>query len=429
MELVYMKPPKGSLARKLGRLWKLLKCLYGLKQASRMWNSTFTDFLLELGFIQNRADPCIFVLETAQEHMFIGLFVDDLLIVSKNTSGIMWIIGELSRRFKIQHLGEINWYLGIKIERNRKERIMMLSQDTFIESTAEEFGLALAKKPFSPLDPGTRRMIGEDKEETSLNCPYRQAIGKLLYISVCTRPDLAFSIALLSRYLDKPKKIHWNLVKRVIAYLNHTKSYKLVLGGVDGSLKLTGYSDSDWGQDTSTGRSTTGFVFKMGIGSISWMSRLQKTVALSTSEAEYQALATALQEYLYLRNVLAEMKLPGSITEIHVDNQSCIKLAKNPWTNGRSKHINLKYHFVRDLVKENVVKISYLQTEEMIADGFTKPLSGPQHAKFMSRLGLVNSTIGWMLDDCGIAEKHGLPDMEMLSGFDPESSGNNGDYK
>jgi hypothetical protein len=252
-----------------------------------------------------------------------------------------------------------------------------------------------------------------DVDEEIFTCPYRQAIGKILYVAVCTRPDLAFSVAMLSRYLDKPKKIHWNMVKRIISYIHHTRSYSLVLGGREQKIKLTGYTDADWGQDISTGRSTTGYLFKMGIGSISWTSKLQRTVALSTAQAEYQALAAGLQEYLYLRNVLQEMGLDGSMTDIYVDNQSCIKLAKNPWTDGKTKHMNMKYPFIRDLVQGNIVKVHYLQTGEMIADGFTKSLSGPQHLKFMHGLGLHDSPTGRMLECCGIVATTDDPEKEV----------------
>lgn len=227
---------------------------------------------------------------------------------------------------------------------------------------------------------------------------YRDNFGCCLYIAKQTRPDILATVVKLSRFLDNPGKAHWKAAKRALRYLKGTRQLELAYRKHDADLELTGACDADWASDTDDRRSTTGFAFSLHAegSSISWNSKKQQTAAISTCEAEYQAMAAAVQEVLYLRSLLCEMGISNnSPTTILEDNQSCIKMCRNPVMQKRTKHIDVKYHFIRERVEDSTVKLEYCQTDEMYADILTKPLTRPKVEKHRTVL------LGCSLDSHG----------------------------
>lgn len=214
-------------------------------------------------------------------------------------------------------------------------------------------------------------------------------MGSLMYLVAGSRPDIAFAVGLVSRYLENPLEIHWNAIKRIFRYLNGTSSYGILYKSNVTNL-LVGYSDSDHAGDVETRRSTTGFFFKIGSGPISWCSKRQQTVALSTTEAEYVAASESVRELIWLRNLMTDVAPTiQNVPLLMVDNQSAIKLIRNPQFHKRSKHIDIKHHFIREKYSQNFFCLKYVDTENQIADIFTKALPKDKFIKFRSMMGVI----------------------------------------
>ena len=251
----------------------------------------------------------------------------------------------------------------------------------------------------TPQDPGlklTKNMCegGCNHEETMKNVPYRSAIGGIMYLMVATRPDLAVAVGALSQFAADPCPTHWQALKRVLRYLQATPTHGLDFSR-DGIATLQGYSDADWAGDVETRRSTSGYAFMMNNGCISWRSKKQRTVALSSTEAEYMALTEAIQEAIWLKAFLCElgeMKHDEAV-KVYEDNQGAIALAKNPEFHKRTKHIGIRYHFVRERVEDGQVVLQYCSTKEMKADMMTKPIPAVQFEHLRHMLGVLAPSV------------------------------------
>ncbi|XP_055585091.1 uncharacterized protein LOC129737944 [Uranotaenia lowii] len=239
----------------------------------------------------------------------------------------------------------------------------------------------------TPMDPGYAS-VNEDSLRFMDTTLYRSLVGALLYLAVNARPDVALSVGLLGRKVSEPNKSDWNAAKRVVQYLKSTKNYRLKFDPGDG-WKLIGYSDANWGGDIRTRRSTTGFVVFYGGGPISWTSRCQDSVALSSMEAEYNVLALTCQEIVWLKRLLADFdEHQEEATTVLEDNQGCLSFAVSERVSGRVKHIDTKRHFIRDLCEQRIIKLMYCPTTDMLADALTKPLGPAKLRKFVDGIGL-----------------------------------------
>ena len=274
----------------------------------------------------------------------------------------------------------------MEILRKRERREIILKQTAYFGKILTNFGMEDSRPVPTPLVKGS--VINSDvTEELDKNIPYRSAIGNLMYCMSCTRPDLAFPTSLLSRFMEKPDVKHWKAVKHVLRYLKGTQNVGLILGGSE-TVGVCGFSDADFAGDLDTRKSTSAYVFKIGKGTISWASKKQETVALSTTEAEYMAMARAVCEGIWLQRLLEELghKIPKII--IFGDNQSSIALSKNPQYHPRTKHIDIKHHFIREKVEEGSVEIKYISTEKMVADLLTKAHGRVKHKELIQGLNL-----------------------------------------
>ena len=387
-EEIYMEPPPGSIWKTEGKVWKLKKCLYGLKQAPKQWHVAIDEYLKQNNFKQMISEPGLYVLETNKNHIIIGLYVDDLIVASKFKEGAEAFLKLMNERFEMSNLGPLSWYLGMKITRDRSKRLLYVSQGLYVREILKRFKMEDCTPTTSPLIPGSlRKLETTNSKETSF--PYRQAVGMLMYLMVCSRPDLSYSVTVLSRYNNSPKKIHVSAIKQVLRYLKGTRDVQLILRG-SGELNLTGYNDSDW-NDIFSGRSMSGYVFLLNKSVISWKSKLQTTTAISSTEAEYMSLSMAMQECIYLRQLLGELMLSQHQIEMFNDNQSCIKLAKNPIISQRTKHINLRHHFIREEVIKGHAKLVFVPSTQMLADGLTKAVGGPKLSVLREQLRIQNT--------------------------------------
>eukprot|EP00742_Colponemidia_sp_Colp-10_P002552 GILJ01002727.1.p2 GENE.GILJ01002727.1~~GILJ01002727.1.p2 ORF type:complete len:509 (+),score=47.37 GILJ01002727.1:627-2153(+) len=397
MEEIFVQPPEGAPCP-THSVWKLKKALYGLKQAPRAWNQRLHDTLsgTDFKFSRGTADHSIYIRKRGEKMFFIVVYVDDLLLVTNSVSELNETREHLKSKFDMKDLGEAKYILGIEILRNRPRRSLTLNQSKYIQDMLKKFGMDESKPIGTPMEKDAKltKMMSpttEAERRKMVETPYRNAVGSLMYCMVGTRPDISVAVGVVSQYLTDPGFQHWKAVKRIFRYLKGTIDVGLELGMGNQELLLTGFCDSDWGGNLDDRKSTTGYCFNIGGGTVCWNSKKQPTVALSSTEAEYMAASHAAREALWLKKLLDELgiKKQDSIS-IFSDSQGAIALGKNPVNHSRTKHIDIQHHFIRDLIESNVIAMKYLQTEEMPADLLTKPLSKEKHEFCMKKLGLFS---------------------------------------
>jgi Reverse transcriptase (RNA-dependent DNA polymerase)/Integrase core domain/GAG-pre-integrase domain/Zinc knuckle len=392
-ETIYIRQPPGFINEgSPNKVLHLKKALYGLKQSGRRWYQTFSNILSTLKFTRCESDHAVFVRKgNIPADCIIIVHVDDLTVTAENLNVLMIFKKQIMSKLEMTDLGELHWLLGIEIKRDYKLKTISLSQRSYIQSIIERYGLTDAKPVSMPLDPHAL-LSKEQCPSTTEECgamrdvPYREAVGSLMYAALATRPDIAYAVHHLARFGDNPGKPHWEAVKRVIRYLKGTKDMFLVLGGQQQGLN--GYTDAD-GMSNEDRHAISGYVFQIDGSSVSWSSKRQEVIALSTTEAEYVATTHAAKEALWLRNFTSELfENNNSPTTLYSDNQSSIALTKDDQFHSRTKHIDIKYHFIRWIVNDGKIILEYCPTEEMIADIFTKALPSAKAKHFAAALGL-----------------------------------------
>jgi hypothetical protein len=357
---------------------RLLKGLYGLKQAGRLWNRQIHDYLVKIGFERSRADPCIYTKSESGQSVILGLYVDDCLVAYHEDSEISEILAKLKARYAIKDLGEPQQILGLQIERTRDGSVK-LHQEQYIENMLKSFGMEDCNPVPIPHAPGvhlSKELCPSNEEERKFmqSKPYAELVGSLNWAATMSRPDIAQVVSKLCRFISDPGPKHWSAAKHVLKYLKGSKSYGLFYKS-EGQEELSGYHDSDWAGDKDTRRSTTGFGFFLAGSLISWRSKLQTSVSLSSTEAEYMACCFATREAVWLRRLLQDLGIQISgPTVMFQDSTGCKSLSENWRADQRTKHIDVQYHFVREQVEAQTVSLSRVSTENMIADALTKPV-------------------------------------------------------
>ena len=394
-EEVYMDQPDGFEAAGFERrVCRLKRSIYGLKQSSRQWYLRFHDSITSFGFEMIEEDHCVYVKRSKKNVLILSLYVDDILLAGNDMSSIVATKEWLSSQFEMKDMGEANYVLGVRIVRNREKKLISLSQETYIKKVLERFRMNNCKPIDTPVEKGLSLSVDQcpknDKEKEQMsNVPYREAIGSLMYAMLCTRPDICFAVGLVSRYQSNPGPDHWKAVKRVLRYLQGTKDLALCYHG--GDLKLRGYSDADWASDRDERKSTSGYAFTLGGAAISWCSKKQTCIALSTMEAEYVACSAAVQEAVWLRRFLRSLGLGPHIDEavlLYSDSTSALAYAKDPKYHGKSKHIDIRHHYIRDMVAQGEVVLKHISTGSMVADPLTKPIARDVFLSHISSMGL-----------------------------------------
>jgi hypothetical protein len=394
---VYMEQPEGFKNEEYPNwVCRLVKGLYGMKQAGRLWYQKLGEVLEKLGFQRLVSDPSIYVWEKTGIRVILPAFVDDLTLVSKSKALIQETKTALSKAFKIRDLGPITFLLGVHITRDRSKRTLSLSQRQYVIDLLERFDMHMCKPVSTPAVPGTRlskSSCPSSPEELAEmeGVPYMEAVGALMYLAVSTRPDIAYIVGKLSRFNSNPGKDHWLAVKHLFRYLQGTKDLKLTYApDPSSSAPFTTYVDSDFFGDKDNGKSTNGFVVKVGTGAISWASKLQGVIARSSTEAEFYGASFAGTEIKWLRNILGELGHPvDGPSPLWVDNQSTIQVLNDAVHHSRMKHISVQEFWIRDEVsKVKSIEVHYMPTEEMPADIFTKALSPALVVKHRSFMGL-----------------------------------------
>ncbi|EGD83534.1 hypothetical protein PTSG_12133 [Salpingoeca rosetta] len=390
---IYVQPPAVDGIFSPSTVLRLKRGLYGLKQSPRLWNHTLDAWMREQDFVATATDACIYR-RTCKggKVMWVAVYVDDLLIFADSDSDMAAFKKAISKRFKMKDLGSPDICLGIKVQHDRKARTVTMSQEHYLRSVLETFGMADCKPVGTPLCTGYVDKPA-DKEEPLPDVPFRELLGSLLYAATMTRPDISAAVSILSRRMQHFGMDHWKAAKHLLRYIKGTLSYTIKYAATgdtsNGSTAdgvLSAYSDASFASDVDTRRSRTGFVVFCSTGPVSWNSKLQATVATASADAEYMALVATAQELMFLRQLQEE--LTGAVlcepTLVHTDNQPAQRVAEHAAS--RMRHILVKYHYIRECVDTKRIVLSYLATEHMIADLLTKILPRPKTAQFCTML-------------------------------------------
>jgi hypothetical protein len=396
---VYMKQPVGFVEPgKEHLVCKLHKSLYGLKQSGRQWYEKIHGTFTKMGFQSSHADACVYYLHQDAEVVYIALYVDDLLLLSSSLQRLLNIKKTLAASYEMKDLGEVRHILGIQVHRDRQARVLSIDQSAYIKTIVTRFGMWESKPVMTPMDPGTKLSKAQcpatsDEKQAMDKVPYQACLGAIMYAMLGTRPDIAFAVTTLGQFASDPGQAHWLAMKRLLRYLRGTMDYKLRYGFANERSQLTqaiiGYSDSNYADDVDDRKSVGAYVFMLFGGAISWQAKKQSTVALSSTEAEYMAVTQAAKEALWWRAFMTSLGCPTlSPSTLYSDNLGCIALSKNPEYHSRTKHIDVKHHFVRQCVENGSLTLAFVGTTEMAADMLTKALSRDKHQHCMSLIGV-----------------------------------------
>ena len=384
LEEIYMEQPQGYVHPKFPTyICKLKKALYGLKQAPRAWYHKLVVYLMQNGFRESDADPSLFVNEKKGKLVAICIYVDDLIVTGNDDENIKDVKRKLKSEFKISDLGELKYFLGIEIV--KKEDKLCLSQRKYLLDVLKKFGMSACKPLQIPLDVNAK-FTCDDGEKIKDSQLYRSIIGSLIYATI-TRPDIVHTVGVLSQFMQEPTINHLKAAKRILRYIKGTINYGLIYD-YDANLDPKGYCDADWAGSPNDRRSISGYVFMIGTKTISWSSKKQPTVALSSTEAEYRSLANATCEVMWLKKLLGDLHISYGDFILCSDSMSAIYLAKNPVFHARSKHIEVHYHFIREKVITKEILLLHVKTGDQVADIFTKFLDSEKLKKFMCQMNI-----------------------------------------
>ncbi|KAI8424616.1 hypothetical protein MSG28_003049 [Choristoneura fumiferana] len=350
-ETIYMQIPEGFVGGNTdGKVLKLKRAIYGLKQSSRAWYRRVDDCLVQSGYIKSKLEPCLYVNSSNGLKTIIALYVDDFFLFSNDEQETKRIKQELSSQFKLKDLGQVKQCLGMNVNIDKQNNVITLDQESYIDQLLHRFNMTESKVAETPME---EKLNLEKASDCKSEFPYQQLIGSLMYLAVLTRPDIMYALSYMSQFNNSYNEQHWCYAKRILRYLKKTKHYCLKYSK-DGKAEIEGFVDADWAHNVGDRRSYTGFNFMLSGGAISWESKKQKTVALSSTEAEYMGISEACKEAIYLRNLQFEITGHMYAVVLYNDNQSAQKLLANPVFHKRSKHIDVRYHFCRESVADNL---------------------------------------------------------------------------
>jgi hypothetical protein len=318
--------------------------------------------------------------------------VDDCTIAGTSITLILRFKIEIAKFVTITDLGELHWILGIEVKRVRENRTIHLSQRSYIESMLRRYGFEDLKPVSLPMETSIRLTSAQSPSTTQeiahmRNIPYQEAVGSLMYASLGTRPDITYAVQTVSRFSKNPGQAHWEAVKRIFRYLKGTKEFWLTYGGQKKEFK--GYADAD-GSMAEDRHAISGYAFLLHGGAVSWAAKRQEIVSLSTTESEYVAVTHASKEALWLRSLITQLfDVELGPSTLFSDNQSAIALTKDHQYHPRTKHIDIRFHFIRWIIENGSIRLIYCPTEDMLADILTKALPSPKVKHFAVELGLA----------------------------------------
>jgi hypothetical protein len=395
-EDIYVLPPDGIQVGN-NKIFKLNKALYGIKQAPHEWNQDINSFLKSLEFRVCVKDTCVYIKTSKTNNdIIIGLFVDDILISYDEIDENEWneIKKKLKHKYEISDIGDVKSILGMRITINNNNNTICIDQNNYINVKLKQFQMNQCRTLSVPGETLKMKKSDDNNDYKYIN-DFRMKVGSLIYAAISTRPDITHAVNIASRYMSNPDQTHMNAVNKILRYLNESNNYGLMYkdneininNNNDNELTIFGYCDADWGGDINDRTSTTGYCTFIDDNLISWNTKKQQTVAISTAEAEYMAAVEVTKELLWLKQLLNELnyeiKLP---IKIYIDNLSAIYIAQHDVQHDRTKHIDIKYHFIKQYVEEKIIELEWISTEKQLADIFTKALGKNLFTKFRNKL-------------------------------------------
>lgn len=387
-EEVYVQQPPGFIAAgQESKVLRLKKALYGLRQAPRAWNVKLDGSLQDMGFTRCISEHGMYTRGTGEARVVVGVYVDDLIITGASSVVIEAFKEEMRQAFRMSDLGLLSFYLGIEVKQGNN--FISLSQAAYARKLLEKAGLESCNPCSTPMEVRLQLSTRSTTEEVDARM-YRSLVGSLRYL-VHTRPDITYAVGYVSRFMEKPRQEYLAAVKHLLRYIAGTVDFGLVYPKfTKGTNRITGYSDSDYGGDVDERKSTTGVIFFLEQMVISWLSQKQKTIALSTCEAEYIAGAAAACQAVWLSRLLDDIAGASAQQPIlKMDNQSAIALSRNPVLHDRSKHIDTKFHFIRECVEHGRIGLDYVKTQEQLADILTKSLGRARFCELRDQIGVI----------------------------------------
>ncbi|SOV07411.1 uncharacterized protein UDID_18901 [Ustilago sp. UG-2017a] len=382
-EAIYMKPPEGSGVAS-GQVYKVVKGLYGLKQSGREWNQEFDRSLRRMGFFQVECAPCIYTKGQGKDMAIVVIYVDDTLVIAPRLETVLRVKKQIGQRWKMEDSGKVSHFLSIKISRNCVMHTMTIGQSGYIDQVLAKHLDKCTKPtmvPMQSIPEGTLVASAAQQKE------YPVIVGKLLWVANSTRPDLSLTVGILARHMREPSQEHYQAAQWVLRYLKSTKEVGLVYRANESQEPLVAHSDANWASDTTIQRrSTSGSVVLVYGNPVAWKSVTQKCVSLSAVEAEFIAATEATREVLFLKQLLHSIGIATGTPTVYSDNTGCIQVSKDPAQHWKLKHIDTKYHFIRNNVQEGRVQIKYVDTTRNLADVLTKPIG--RQAMQQARSGL-----------------------------------------
>lgn len=366
-------------------VYKLRKALYGLRQAPRAWYAKLNQCLKGLGFKRCPYENAVYTKGEGKDCLVIAVYVDDILVTGASVENVEDFKRQMGKKFDMTNLGKLSYYLGIEVEQG--EAYIELKQSGYAKKVLEKAGLSDCNACKYPMDP--KEQISKDEGGKAVDSTmFKSMVGGLRYL-VNTRPDIAYSVGIVSRFMERPTVLHLNAVKRILRYVKGTIHYGLVYTSNSGNNLITGFSDSDMGGLIDDRKSTGGMAYYLNESLISWVSQKQRCVALSSCEAEFMAATAAACQGIWLHNVLSQITATkiGPVV-LYIDNKSAIDLAKNPVFHGRSKHIDIRFHFIRECVERGEVIVKHIRTDMQRADCLTKALATVKFEQMRSLLGV-----------------------------------------
>jgi hypothetical protein len=393
-ELLYLKRPPGLSATVMPPIVKLNKCIYGLKQAAYEWRHLLDKTLKQLGFTQLLTDACLYKIHHSinniREFLILGVFVDDILCLGTSTSIISWFQNQLSTKFSITIKPTIDSFLGMQITRDRSNKSLSLSQPGYISQLMSKFNVnttSTTHYPNSPMSPTDINDPIPTPLTPSQQKLFMQIVGSVLFLSTRSRPDLSFAVNYLSLYMTKANQVHLDLAYKLLTYIWKTKDLTLNFNGKLG-INFHVMVDSSYASHHDR-KSHYGISVHMNSqsGSCITLSKKGTILALSSTEAEYIGMFEASKLIMWLRQLLSELGYsPQQPTILYEDNKSAIQIVTNGNDKGRTKHMDVRYHLIRELVQSNTIQVKYMPTESMVADILTKPLDSKLFLKFQIEL-------------------------------------------
>ena len=387
-EEIYMEQPEGfKVPGKEDFVLRLRRALYGLKQAGLAWWRALKQSMEELGFTSLSSDAGVFIFRGEGSFVIAIVYVDDAIFCGPMIALVKKLKAAFMKRWETRDLGELTEFLRMRIIRDGRK--IHIDQCAYLRTVLERCGMQNAKSAATPLPAGyvpSKQMEGVTSSG-DLRSRFQTVIGSLLYLMLGTRPDIAFAVTKLAQFAANPTKDHLDKVLYICRYLVGTQNYRLTYDGSSGK-GFNACTDSDWASDHSTRRSQSGFFVQLAGGLISWTSRAQKTIALSSTEAEYMALSDCSRQVVWMHTLMGELDFKLKPIPICGDNQGSIFIASNPVTEKRSKHIDIRYHYIREVVNRRLADVFFIDGDDNPADLLTKNLGSVKFLKFRSQLGL-----------------------------------------